>query len=261
MSFYPLLRVPGLEGAVTVHNFSPNNFETHAASRRHLYVCWSDGTRWTYRRLKYLEYGESQTVRDDAIRAFVPEESLPFVFITRHILPSSTLELAKVESPESSMPAWRGTISLKSSNQAISSYQGEIDPLPSSGTCLTFNYLQQPGKSTRTWLIALNIENCPLLRSADIEFYDPAQADKLLHREVMMSNSPNAFLLPKEIASNKNIVIVSKSGSFIPLFLSHVFEYRNMSLEHTHPPASSAMYGNRLQAQKIIKSKWFSALY
>ena len=33
-----------------------------------------------------------------------------------------------------------------------------------------------------------------------------------------------------------------------------------MSLEHTHPPGSFVVRGDRNKVQKMIKSKWFEAL-
>ena len=33
-----------------------------------------------------------------------------------------------------------------------------------------------------------------------------------------------------------------------------------LSLEHTHPPASFVVHGNRFETQKIIKSNWFNIL-
>ena len=33
-----------------------------------------------------------------------------------------------------------------------------------------------------------------------------------------------------------------------------------LSLEHTHPPASFVVHGNRFETQKIIKTNWFNIL-
>ena len=260
MTFFPVLRVPGFEGTVTVHNFSPNNFEENTTSQRHIYVCWTDGNRWRYKYLASLKHGESKTVRDSEMQAFIPQEFSPFVFMTHSILTSAIFDPTTVKSPKSQIPSWRGTIAIESANQARSSYQGEIHPLPSSGTCLTFNHLQQPGEHIRTWLIAVNLEASAIPRKADIDFYNSAENNQLLHRETMVSNGSNSFLLPKAIASNQNIAILCRTASFIPVFLSHDIECRRMSLEHTHPPASSAIYGDRFRAQKIIKSRWLSEL-
>lgn len=33
-----------------------------------------------------------------------------------------------------------------------------------------------------------------------------------------------------------------------------------LSLEHTHPPSSLTVHGNRFKSQKNIKTKWFNIL-
>ena len=260
MSFFPILRVPGFEGSVTIHNYSPNNFESSTATSRHVYVSWADGASWRHHHLMHLDYGRSETICDSEIRDLISKDFLPFVFLTERTLPPSTTTLREIKTPESTIPNWRGTISIGSSKDSVSSYQGEVDPFPPSGTCLTFNYLRQPGENIKSWLLALNLENKPSHRPGKINFFDYQDIDKPLHTEVMASNAPNAFLLPKKIASNQNIVITCRDASFIPIFLSHDPQSKQISLEHTHPPASSAIYGNRFQAQKIIKSNWFSKL-
>ena len=260
MSFYPILRVPGLQASVTLYNYSPNNFQCSKSRYRHAYVGWANGKYWTTQQIGTLAPGESFVISQNDIMAAIPTESQPFVFMCNDVLSHQTSNIGEIETPFTSLPSWRATISLELENISKTSYQGEIDPFPESGTCLTFNYLTQQDSSIETWLLALNLINPPLLKQAEIKFFDPAQSRAPVHREIMHTNGVNAFLLPQAISENENIVITCEESSFVPLFLSCNQDRTQLSLEHTHPPASSAIYGNRFKAQKMIKHNWMSYL-
>ena len=260
MSFYPILRVPGFHASVTLYNYSPNNFECSQSRYRHAYVSWANGKYWTNQQIGTLGPGESFVISQNDLPALVPAESQPFVFICNDILSHQTSNIGKIETPCTSLPAWRATISLEFKDISKTSYQGEIDPFPESGTCLTFNYLTQQDSTIETWLIALNLIKPPLLKQAEIKFFDPAHSPAPIHQELMHTNGINSFLLPQDISQNENIVITCEESSFVPLFFSHNQDRTQLSLEHTHPPASSAIYGDRFKAQKIIKHNWMSHL-
>ena len=260
MSFYPILRVPGFQSSVTLHNYSPNNFQSSKARCRHAYVSWANGKYWTNHQIKTLAPGESFVISGNDLTGLVPHESQPFVFMCNDVLSHQTDSIAEIKTPFSSLPAWRATISLEFGNISKTSYQGEIDPFPELGTCLTFNYLSQQDSTSETWLLAINLTNPPLLKQAEIQFFDPSQPRAPIYRELMRTNGLNTFLLPRNIAQNEDVVIICEESSFVPLFFSHNQDRTQLSLEHTHPPASSAIYGNRFKAQKIIKHNWISYL-
>ena len=260
MSFYPLLRVPGFQSSVTLHNWSPNNFQCSKARCRHAYVCWADGRFWRIEHIGTLAPGESFVTNQNDLEKLIPAKSQPFVFMCNDVLSHQTSNIGELDTPFTSLPAWRATISLEFEHISKTSFQGEIDPFPESGTCLTFNYLSQQDRSVQTWLIALNLLDSPLLKQADLEFFDPSQSRTPIHQEIMHTNGVNSFLLPQDVSQNENIVITCKESSFIPLFFSHNQDRTQLSLEHTHPPSCSAIYGNRLKAQKLIKYNWMSYL-
>ena len=261
MSFYPILKVPGFEGGVTVHNYSPNNFQSYKQIKRHAYVCWADGKCWKSHKVATLRPGESLTVQQSELIGLVPEDSLPYVFLSKDFLKNKYSSIKEIKTPSASLPAWRSTISLEFGNISRTSYQGEIDPLPTEGTCLTFNYLVQPQDGVETWLIALSLINQPLLNPAIVYFFDPEQPSEPLHQEILKTNGINSFLIPHDIAVNENLVIVCQRASFIPIFFSCNDSRTQLSLEHTHPPGSCAIFGDRLKAQRMIKRNWLSKLY
>ena len=258
MTFYPILQVPGFEGSVTLHNFSPNNFQSCKPLFRHAYAAWADGKLWNHHKLATLAPGESLVIRRNELDVLASSDSLIIVYLCSNSMPLQTSSLQDINSPFSTLPAWRATISLELEGVSKTSYQGEIDPFPKSGTCLTFNYLVQQSDDTSTWMLALNLLNEPLHNPAEILFFDPTQSDTAVHQETMRTNCINSFLLPQEIATNKNIAIICKDASFIPVFFSHDQTRTQLSLEHTHPPACTAIFGNRWKAQKKIKNNWMS---
>ena len=261
MSFFPILRIPDFEGSVTLHNYSPNNFESSRAVRRYAYVGWADGESWNYQQVGTLEPGDSLKISESMINGIIPNNCLPVAFLSRDTLSIRSSSIGEVDTPSSSLPAWRATIELGFRNRSKSTYQGEIDPFPQHGSCLTFNYLSQFHDDVETWLIALSLIESPLLQPAEIHFYDPSKSDEPLHREIMHTNGTNSFLLPRDIARNENIAIICIGASFIPIFFSCNQERTQLSLEHTHPPASTAIYGDRIKAQRLIKSNWFARLF
>ena len=75
------------------------------------------------------------------------------------------------------------------------------------------------------------------------------------------SNSCNFIDLNNlNIEEDELLVCYTKSMSGIPLFLSFSNDDRTMSLEHTHPPSSFLIHGNRNNLQRIIKENWFNIL-
>ena len=48
-------------------------------------------------------------------------------------------------------------------------------------------------------------------------------------------------------------ILISKDMSGIPLFLATSDTSNSMSLEHTHPPASYVVHGQRWAVQKYLK--------
>jgi hypothetical protein len=44
----------------------------------------------------------------------------------------------------------------------------------------------------------------------------------------------------------------------IPLYFSMDQEGQHLSLEHTHPPASLVIHGNRWAVQRSIKENWIT---
>ena len=55
-------------------------------------------------------------------------------------------------------------------------------------------------------------------------------------------------------------VVICRGMTSIPLYFSSYKRGELLSIEHTHPPASLVVHGNRFGVQKQLKEYWLSQL-
>lgn len=259
MSYFPILSAPGCRGWTTMFNFAPNNWEEGPRVSRFLNVTWSNGETWQTRALAELQYGETKTVHIAGLHGLVPEGCLPLLSLTDKELPASTSTLATNGMPHTHSPNWRATLGLSAESGASTCYQGEIDPFPVPGSLLTFGHFLQPGVDTENYLLFLNIEKSPVSRTASLEVRDAANPASLKASFEVRNNGISIVRLDLAGANEEELpLILCKGMSGIPLYFSRSGDGNHLSLEHSHPPASSVIHGRRWEAQKLLKQIWFS---
>lgn len=261
MSYYPLLSAPNCLGITTVFNYAPNNWEEGSKVSRYLNVSWSDGRCWQTRYLQTLDYGQSCAVHESALSSLMPSESTGFLSLTKFVPEGQTATLPLSDLPRTNLPAWRATLALQSQTGATTSYQGEVDPFPAPGSLITFGYFLQAGDAIQNLLLFLNLEVSPKVRSAVVEIRDAATPKLLRASHRVVNNRLNIIPLDYPGIQVQDLpLVVCRQMSGIPLYFSHSLDMEYLSLEHTHPPASTVMHGNRLAAQKIMKKVWFAKM-
>ncbi len=259
MSYYPILNAPNCHGWTTLCNFPPNNWEVNDRRDKLINVTWSDGNTWQTRKIGELSYGAVRTMHIDDVKDYVPEDVMPLLSMTRENLPLQS-DVLPLNKPETIMPAWRAALGI-STEHVQTSYQGEIDPFPSPGSLLTFCPFMQFAHDISNYLIFTNLEKSPVSREVIIEIYNANKPEKLLQTFEVKNNSATVIKLDGfEFNSEDLPLIVCKGMSGIPLYLTMLNDGTYLSLEHTHPPASYVIHGNRWGAQKIIKDRWFSMI-
>jgi hypothetical protein len=257
MSYYPLLKGPGLSGWTTLCNFSPNNWEISGSKEQFINVTWASGGMWFSKTIGVLDSGALRTVQANELNHFVPYESLALLSLTSTQLPSESSTLPKLNSKQSTVPAWRATLGLASSSTQTS-YQGELDPFPPQGSLLTFAPFLQFGKGISNYLILLNIENSPVSRFSELQVYDASET-KLYGSFSIQNNACTCIPLDSlDFGVSDLPIFICRGMAAIPLYLSTMNGGTYLSLEHTHPPASLVIHGRRWEAQKILKSCWFA---
>ena len=261
MSFYPVLSAPGCSGRTTLYNFAPNNWEEVRRASRTVYVTWTDGGSWRSYLLGELAWGQSRCVFSEELDRIVPRGALPLLSLTDSELPAQSALLPDFGAHRTSSPAWRSTLELVSALGASSAYQGEIDPFPSPGSLLTFGHFLQFGVDTENKLLFLNLEKKPQVRKAHLELRDAAHPEKLHRRVEVRSNACNIVPLDWPGLSEEVLpLIICRQMSGIPLYFSSAQSGAYLSLEHSHPPASSVILGRRWEAQRILKRIWFEKI-
>lgn len=259
MSFYPILSAPGCSGQTTVYNFAPNNWEKVSKCTRLVNLTWASDGAWHSIVLTELPFGSAETFSRKNVCPHLPADILPLLSLSKDPLPRRSTNLPSVMH-STAMPNWRATLSLHS-GVASTSYQGELDPFPDSGSLLTFAPFIQFGSKVENFMLFVNLENSPLLRTSALEVHDSAEPSCVKQSIFVRNNSISAISLDDLYFGSDTLPIISSKGmAGIPLFFSKTSDGSFLSIEHTHPPASYVIHGERWGAQKAIKKKWFDKL-
>jgi hypothetical protein len=259
MSYYPILMAPGCSGYTTLFNYAPNNWEESQKRDRFVHLTWSDGEHWQSRSLGTLEYGATKTVRAGDIAGMAPENAVLLLSLSDISLPQQADNLPTAATPHSSYPNWRATLGLTAESDVSTCYQGEIDPFPSPGSMLSFGHFLQVSEGVENYLLLVNLEANPQVRVSLLEARDAFDPSRLLTSAQIRNNSVNIIRLDWPGMDEEQLpMLVCREMSGIPLYFARTADGSHLSLEHTHPPASSVVHGRRWEAQKILKRIWFS---
>ena len=221
MSYFPILNAPGCEGYTTLSNFPPNNWEIKTAGEKHVNVTWICEDGWKSDEIDRLPYGHVSTIKHRDVSEIVPEDCLPLLSLTTNGLPSFSTTLPRLDADRAVVPVWRATVGL-STSRATTSYQGEIDPFPPSGSLLTFCPFMQFGEHVSNYLILLNIESSPELKTSKVEVYGSEDAKSCGVFEVR-NNASNVICLdglgfgPSDLP-----FMICRSMAAIPLYFSKI---------------------------------------
>ena len=214
---------------------------------------------WYSVALEKLAYKAYKVVKHNDISDLIPEGALALLSLSKEELPRISAELPVLNCSHTYMPMSRATLGLDSSF-TTTAYQGEINPFPSLASLLTFSPLLQFGLGVENYVLLMNLEKLPESRKAVVKIYD-AHSKELKKIQSAYSNQINIISLNDMGFNEQNLpVIICREMAFIPLYFSSYKLGEMLSLEHTHPPASFVVHGNRFGAQKQIKEYWFSQL-
>lgn len=257
MSYYPILSAPNCKGWTTLCNFPPNNWEASENAKKYVNVSWADDGNWHTRNIGTIASNGFRQIDIEEVENYVPKSTLPLLSMTLSTMPELSVTLPESETL-TEVPAWRAALGL-STEQTSTSYQGEIDPFPAQASLLTFCPFLQPSTDISNHLIFLNIEKSPVVRTAHIDVYNPINPEIVLGTFEVRNNSATVINLDELGFKQEDFpMIMCKGMTGIPVYLSMLKDGSSMSLEHTHPPASLVIHGDRRSAQKILKTKWFS---
>lgn len=258
MSYFPIISAPGCLGRTTLFNYPPNDWESVLKNKQLVNLTWAQNDRWNSVTVDELSYGSFKSYQYSDFSTYLPENSLPLLSLSSSPPPIST-DLLPISSKKTHIPSWRATIGLTSLNSSAS-YQGELDPFPVPGSLLTFSPLLQLNESVRNYILLLNLERVPIKRSSKLKIFTSNSPNMLGEFEIFNNCITPISLEQLELGSQDLAVSICTEMSAIPIYLSIAVDGSCLSLEHTHPPASYVLHGRRWEAQRLLKSRWFSRL-
>lgn len=262
MSYTPLFDVIDNKGFAGLCNFAPNNWEKTNVGRKYVASFMTDGQKWITRSLGSLDQDEFLNLDSSNFEMLNTHEANG-VFISEICL--LDLRVDEVvneridELPNSGLsgthwPEWRSTIGFRNSGSQVS-YQGEINPFPPKASLLTFHPFIQYNE-VDNYLVFLNAEKSPIHRWAELEIFTASNRKRVgTHR--VRNNAANIIPLNKfGFEPNDLPVIQCHNMAGIPFGLGIGQKSNMLSFEHTHPPGSLTLHGNRWGNQKLIKMGW-----
>ena len=256
--FFPLMKTPNLNGFCDLVYESPNNWENRIHKPISLYLLWSNGNRWLSKKISEMNYGDEIRLVTNDIDEKCLATGLALIYPSLEpIEPElSTLPSRKVWYSE--IPAWRNTSGFYNEFTQVS-YQSDIEPLPSKASLLTFHPFIQFGDVINN-LLVLNVTNDPKIQSGKISMFN--SFDKSFVADTLISTN-SLTTIPLDIYNFKPTdlpVFYSPEIAGIPFGLGIAKSGKMLSLEHTHPPASLVLHGNRRAIQGKIKKSWIEKL-
>tara|TARA_B100000795_G_scaffold254328_1_gene225144 strand:- start:581 stop:1384 length:804 start_codon:yes stop_codon:yes gene_type:complete len=257
--FYPILRAPNCKGRTIVHNYPPNNWEIRRNCKKNINITWSDGFIWKSKKIGSLDIGKFFSIKEEDLK-FLPNGALALASLSINNLASESMDLPDDIDMQTNLPEWRASIGLESSLGGKTSFQGEGYAFPSNGSLLSFSPFLQHGAHLTNYLLFISIEKLPTFRKTKLYFLK-ASGDKINAEVPVISNHINIINLDNFGYDAKDMmVLMTKDIVGIPLFMTSYKSGVELSMEHTHPPASFAIHGNRWSLHKELKNIWAKKL-
>ena len=260
MAYFPLFNITNVSGFTTLANFSPNNWERTVKGDLFVTSFRTDGHAWRSQEEGILKEGEFKTFQIEQFDLAMDQvESEIVLFQLNPEKQSTALSTLPVDHfVSTNFPEWRATVGFKK-NGAQASYQGEVNPFPAKASLLTFHPFIQIHE-TENFLVLLNVESSPTFRWSDLEIYNSATREKIDIIKVR-NNCANVIPLDKYNLCETDLPIFQcKTMAGIPFGFGKSKTSKILSLEHTHPPGSLTLFGNRFQSQKHTKTQWSELL-
>ena len=259
MSYYPILSAPYCTGRTTLYNFPPNSWEPIDKCDQFVSLTYIKDGLWYSKTIDKLKYQEYKVINYSDIIDLKSDSALGLLSLSKEELPEKSRELPDTNCNHTSTPAYRATLSLQS-KFSETCYQGEVDPFSPKGSMLTFSPFMQFGNNIENYFLLINLEKKAENRAVEVKIYD-ANTKDLKKIQSASSNQISVISLDGIGFDEASLpVIICRDMASIPLYFSTYKQGELLSLEHSHPPASLVLHGNRFGALKQVKDYWFSQL-
>ena len=256
--FFPVLKVLNLEGFLDLVYTPANSWENRENRPMNIYALWPDGQYWRSEYLFVVKYGETVRVTSLSLKPEMLETGICLLYPTVGELAPKLDVLPRDPYWFSNVPEWRCTSGLFNES-AQTSYQAEIYPLPIKASMLTFHPFIQ-FNNIDNYLLVLNVTNEPAITSHAIELFNSTDLKK--HGATTVKTN-SASIIPLDdygFTASDLPLFLSRKMAGIPFGLGVAKDGSMLSLEHTHPPASLVLFGDRNEVQGKIKKNWLQRI-
>lgn len=256
--FFPLMKTPNLEGFLDLIYQAPNNWENRMRKKIYMHLIWSENSHWRTQQIAVMKKGDIHRTKTNEIDAGIMQNNLALAYASPAPLPEKISNLPLKKTWYAEVPAWRNTSGFFNSHTQVS-YQSDVEPLPSKASLMTFHpFIQFSEIENR--LIVLNATNGPEIIESNIQVYNSSDM-KLIAEEKVKTNSLTTIYLDKYSFGPSDLPIFHcPSMAGIPFGLGISTDSKMLSLEHTHPPASLVLHGDRRAIQGKIKKNWVNRM-
>jgi len=256
--FFPLMKTDGLTGFLDLLYEGPNNWENRIKKSVAIYILWSDGKVWNTKKLTEMNHGGYFRISTGEIEQEIMHNNLAIVYPTFEKLEKRLSALPSKKIWFAEIPAWRNTAGFYNKYTQVS-YQADIEPLPQKASLLTFHPFIQFGDVINN-LLVLNVTKSPEIKKDSIKFFNSYDKSYVAEVEIQ-TNTLTTIPLDKYGFKPTDLpVFYSANIAGIPFGLGIAKSGKMLSLEHTHPPASLVLFGDRRGVQGKIKKAWIDRL-
>ena len=256
--FFPLMKTPNLKGFCDLVYEGPNNWENRIRKPVQIYLLWSNGKIWNSRKIMDMRVGSEARLTTEGVDEECLATGLALIYPSIKPLAPELVALPSKKVWYSEIPAWRNTSGFYNEFTQVS-YQADIEPLPPKASLLTFHPFIQFGEVINN-LLVLNVTSDPKIQSGKLSIYN--SHDKSYVADSLISTN-SLTTIPLDIFSFKPTdlpIFYSPDIAGIPFGLGIAKSGKMLSLEHTHPPASLVLHGDRRGIQGRIKKSWIEKL-
>jgi hypothetical protein len=256
--FFPLMKTPGLDGFLDLIYLAPNNWENRIRKTIYMHLIWSESLHWKTRQIAVMKRGDVFRLNTKDIDSVIMQNNLALAYPSFSPLPEKISSLPTEKTWFSEVPAWRNTSGFYNSFAQVS-YQADVEPLPSKASLMTFHpFIQFSEIENR--LVVLNATNSPEIVESSIQIYNSDEM-RLIAEEKVVTNSLTTIYLDKyEFQPSDLPIFYCPSMAGIPFGLGISSDSKMLSMEHTHPPASLVLHGDRRSIQAKIKRNWVNRM-
>ena len=256
--FFPLMKTPGLDGFCDLVYESPNSWENQISRSVSIYILWSDGEKWNTYKLREMRHGDYAKISTRELDGKYFKNGLALIYPSVGKIASRLNELPSKKVWYSEVPAWRNTTGFSNQFTQVS-YQADIEPLPPKASLLTFHPFIQFGDVINN-LLVLNVISDPKIQKGEISLFNSMDKSFVAKAEIATNSLTTIPLDSYNFKPTDLPVFYSPNIAGIPFGLGIAKSGRMLSLEHTHPPASLVLHGDRRGVQGKIKKSWIEKL-